>query len=574
MKGFVTFGEQNFNSGFEQGKKSGTSFMFHLTIRTEDIEFFVRDPKHQGTAEGYVNCPALGGELPVEKGEFECFVDADGNNRTMDYRLFFRDRTKRPLTLSGRKRVRHDGIEHIWRDTSTLYSKILEGHVEAGQEEKIAAAGVLHILPLDFAHQMTTFQATAPSFGVRAKAIGEFGKFFLGTLWDVYRPKVGTVVSHAFNEREIPLYSLEGVKNAEITTHPFSTADKLGLSMLRFNRAPSDDVVVLMHGLTTSTDMFIMPEHYNLVSYLLDHGFTDVFSLDWRGSMRFTYDLFPTRFCMDDIALYDMPAAFSTLRKIVGPERRIHVICHCVGSITFMMSLYAGLLDGITSVISNSVSLTPRVPRWSSIKLSFAPFLMNWILRWPNLNPRWSYMPGPGIPQGKILAKLISLGHPECDVPACHMASFMWGSGRPAVWLHENLEEVTHRRTGDLFGAVNINYYLQIIKMARKQLAIKMFPNDPRYDQLPDNYMDRAAEVETPVLFVTGDTNRVFMDSNVIAYNTLKQIKPDNRNELKIFPGYGHQDVFMGKNNHADVFPVFVDFLERQRTNRVKSAPA
>jgi hypothetical protein len=32
--------------------------------------------------------------------------------------------------------------------------------------------------------------------------------------------------------------------------------------------------------------------------------------------------------------------------------------------------------------------------------------------------------------------------------------------------------------------------------------------------------------------------------------------------------------VFMGKNNHADVFPVFVDFLERQRTNRVKSAPA
>ena len=41
-------------------------------------------------------------------------------------------------------------------------------------------------------------------------------------------------------EREIPLYTLEGVKDAEVTTHHFSTGDGLGLSMLRFSRDPEE----------------------------------------------------------------------------------------------------------------------------------------------------------------------------------------------------------------------------------------------------------------------------------------------------------------------------------------------
>ena len=52
-----------------------------------------------------------------------------------------------------------------------------------------------------------------------------------------------------------------------------------------------------------------MPEHYNLVNYLLDNGYTDIFSFDWRGSMRHNYDLFPNIHNMDDVALYDHPAA-------------------------------------------------------------------------------------------------------------------------------------------------------------------------------------------------------------------------------------------------------------------------
>ena len=147
-------------------------------------------------------------------------------------------------------------------------------------------------------------------------------------------------------EREIALYTLEGVRDAEITTYPFWTEDKLGLSMQRFRRADCDDVVLIIHGLTTSTDMFIMPEHYNLVSYLLDHELTDVWSLDFRMSNRYIYNLAPHRYSMDDIALYDYPAALTELRKHIG-DRRVHVICHCLGSVSFMMSLFGKAIDGM-----------------------------------------------------------------------------------------------------------------------------------------------------------------------------------------------------------------------------------
>ncbi|MFO1093288.1 MAG: hypothetical protein U0992_08230 [Planctomycetaceae bacterium] len=34
--------------------------------------------------------------------------------------------------------------------------------------------------------------------------------------------------------REIPLYTTAGVHNAEVSTHPFTTADGLGLSLCGF----------------------------------------------------------------------------------------------------------------------------------------------------------------------------------------------------------------------------------------------------------------------------------------------------------------------------------------------------
>lgn len=360
-------------------------------------------------------------------------------------------------------------------------------------------------------------------------------------------------------ERTIPLYTLEGVQNAKINTHYFSTGDMLGLSMLRFLHQESDDVVLIIHGLTTSSDMFIMPEHKNLVTYLHENGYGDVWTLDFRMSNRHPYNQQRHRFNLDDCAQYDFPAAIAEMRKHIG-ERRIHVIAHCLGSASFTMSLFAKQVTGIQSLIANSVALTPRIPRWSRIKIGLGPFLVENIMMQPYTSPTWSR--DPGFSPGKYFAKLVNLFHRECDVPECHMLSFIWGSGWPALYEHKNLAPVTHARGGDLYGPTGMNYYRHVRKMVRKGVAVKYHSKDTRYTDLPNNYLEYASEIQTPVLFMTGEHNRVFADSNIQAHKTLEAIVP-GRHELHIFPGYGHQDVFMGKDVAMDIFPRLLQFLQK-----------
>jgi lysosomal acid lipase/cholesteryl ester hydrolase len=318
---------------------------------------------------------------------------------------------------------------------------------------------------------------------------------------------------------------------------------------------------MIVHGLTTSTDMFIMPEHYNLVSYLLDNGYTDVWCLDMRMSNRHSYNLFPHRYTFDDIALYDYPPAIDIVREHVGPDQRLHVIAHCLGSVSFMMSLFGKAVTGVTSLVANSVGLTPRVPFWSKMKLRNAPGIVEHLLGFPNLNPRWS--DDPSLTRGKLFSKGVSLFHRECDVPACHMLSLMWGTGWPALYSHDNLADVTHRRGGDLYGATSMNYYRHVYKMLRAgSRPVKYDMGNPDHASLPDDYFAYAREIETPVLLTTGEANHVFTDSNIVCYERLRALGCDHH-ELKIYPGYGHQDVFMGQDVARDCFPSMLEFIRR-----------
>lgn len=193
MKGHITLGETDFRRGALQGKDDGTFFMFHLTIETGDVDRFVADPGHEGTAHGWVSCEILGGELPVERGIFNLFVDTEDPALTrMLYRLYFADGAGNPLTMSGFKLVKDDPGLDVWPDTSTLYVQLLKGHVgrdaEAGAE--VLAAGIITIYLLDFARQLTTFRTRGGDAGDQVRALSSFGRLFLGKLWDVYGGRV------------------------------------------------------------------------------------------------------------------------------------------------------------------------------------------------------------------------------------------------------------------------------------------------------------------------------------------------------------------------------------------------
>jgi cholesterol oxidase len=191
MRGFVSFGEDDYDKGFRAGKKRKTACMFHVTVYMEDIERFIADPDHQGTITGYVDCDALGGKREVQQGWFNLFVDADEDGeerKLMKYRLLFADGEGHPVTLFGFKEVKDDLGFDVWSDTTTLFTRIFAGHVEPGGDDAAAdllASGILHVLPQDFAVQLTTFRVHPAH---RVDALGRFGGLFAGSLWDVFGP--------------------------------------------------------------------------------------------------------------------------------------------------------------------------------------------------------------------------------------------------------------------------------------------------------------------------------------------------------------------------------------------------
>src|SRR5262249_44590973 len=150
-KGFVTFGQTSFEDGYNLGKKSGENLMFHLTIRTEDVDRLLESPEHEAEAAGYIQCERLGGRRWVDKRTFRLLIDSgDRNRKKMCYRLFFCGPEGQPLTLSGFKAVQDNAGPDIWKDTTTLFTNVFSGHLTEAAEAsaEVSASGILRIEPL------------------------------------------------------------------------------------------------------------------------------------------------------------------------------------------------------------------------------------------------------------------------------------------------------------------------------------------------------------------------------------------------------------------------------------------
>lgn len=192
MRGWFGFGKSNYQVGANCGRAAGTALMFRLTIGTSDVDRFLQDPTHVADARGWIKSEALGGRLPVEHGAFNLFVEVKPSSKQMLYRLFFSDAVGRPLTLAGFKDIHTHRPTALWPETTTLYTRVLDGHVPDDQEDQatLVGCGVLRILPTDFAWQLTTFRAGGPALGAGLRGLAAFNKFFVGQLWEVYGPRV------------------------------------------------------------------------------------------------------------------------------------------------------------------------------------------------------------------------------------------------------------------------------------------------------------------------------------------------------------------------------------------------
>ncbi|MFN2591552.1 MAG: GMC family oxidoreductase N-terminal domain-containing protein [Candidatus Dormibacteria bacterium] len=188
MAGFFSPKEkEDFQRGYEEGEVERTSFAFILTIESEDVARLIEDPQHPARMVGTVQAPSLSSKpLTVTDGIFNLFVVDPSNpaNRRMDYAMKLTAETGQAYYFTGFKLVHHGEGLHVWKETTTLYITLYEGHDSTGP---VYARGILTISPTDFARQLTTMRATnAPSRLTGLAATARFGRFFAGVLFDSY----------------------------------------------------------------------------------------------------------------------------------------------------------------------------------------------------------------------------------------------------------------------------------------------------------------------------------------------------------------------------------------------------
>lgn len=189
MKGYIAASQVDPNKGFSIGKEARAPAAVHVAIEVDDVDRFIREPGHRASATGWIQYGESGGRTAITEGWFNLFVDdGDPHRKHMIYRLFFRDGQGRDRTLLGLKTIEDRAGSDVWSDTTTLYTRILEGH-RGGRDDAgalVVAAGILRLHLTDFLEELGTFRVQGPTVSERAAALARFGAFFLGSLWDVY----------------------------------------------------------------------------------------------------------------------------------------------------------------------------------------------------------------------------------------------------------------------------------------------------------------------------------------------------------------------------------------------------
>lgn len=305
--------------------------------------------------------------------------------------------------------------------------------------------------------------------------------------------------------------------------------------------------VLLVHGAGVRANIFNAPTDTNIIQALAEAGY-DVWLENWRASI----DLQPNEWNLDIVAENDHPAAVRKIVEMTG-KKEIKAIIHCQGSTSFMISYVKGLLPEVKTIISNAVSLHPVVPNFSIFKINFLVPIVS--LMFDYLNPQWG-LEAPDF-KTKMLRKLVKVTHPENDTMVGKFVSFTYGSGFPALWLLENLNEETKNWIQQEFANVPLTFFKHIQKCIRKGVLI------PINGQNGQSYAPENFRPEARIVLFGGMKNLCFLpDSQQHTFEYLERVDP-GVHQLYLLENYSHLDVFFGKNSHKDVFPLMISELNK-----------
>jgi pimeloyl-ACP methyl ester carboxylesterase len=332
---------------------------------------------------------------------------------------------------------------------------------------------------------------------------------------------------------------------------PFTAGDgmKLNLVHVRGKEAPARGPVMLVHGAGVRANVFRPPLEETVVGALLAHGY-DVWLENWRASI----DLPPSEWTLDRAALYDHPKAVRTIVEATGQDR-IKALIHCQGSTSFMMSAVAGLVPEVRTIVSNAVALHPHIPAVTRVKFRLALPVLSRLLDY--LDPQWGIAAPTTI--AKLITAFVRATHHECDNTVCRLVSFTYGVGFPTLWSHANLDAATHEWIKEEFAKVPVSFFRQIYRcvLAGHLVGVENLPG------LPGEYGTAPPATDARFAFFAGSNNRCFLPESQAETFAYFDRQSPGRHALHVVPGYGHLDMFLGRNAAKDVFPAMIAELDK-----------
>jgi hypothetical protein len=159
----------------------------------------------------------------------------------------------------------------------------------------------------------------------------------------------------------------------------------------------------------------------------------------------------------------------------------------------------------------------------------------------------------------KLITTLVRLTHHECNNTVCKLVSFTYGSGFPALWLHEQLDDATHDWLKSEFGPVPLSFFRQMAKSvnAGRMVGYQALPG------LPDDYTAIEPQTNARWHFLAGKRSGCFLpQSQQASHAHIEKHRPGSAT-IHTLPDYSHLDVFIGKRAAREVFPLVLQELDR-----------
>jgi pimeloyl-ACP methyl ester carboxylesterase len=350
----------------------------------------------------------------------------------------------------------------------------------------------------------------------------------------------------------------------EKSTEAFETADGVTLRLKRYIREGGQPVL-LVHGFFANGSCFDLPhKDHNLALYLAERGY-DVWVASFRGCGREPYrcGINDWNHSVDHLAALDAPSLVDGVSRATG--KKPAWIGHSMGGMVLYMYLQGALIEADRS--SFRVVCDPELARkrnasilggitigsppafyfggrdWLEYVTSLPLFkaFSGWLIqgfRWTNgFFPR---LGGRGVPE---------------FTGAFPRAARIIAAKSPLASSFYNVRNV-HPDVGYSF-----------FKLAGDSVSSRMTTQILGFTQDPDlkdynreyNYSENMKRITAPLFFISGSED--FTGPENIRVHGYEQVSSKLK-RFKLYPGYGHTDLVMGKKVVEEVYPVIVSWLD------------